>query len=153
MALLAVGVLTGSMFGPTVADAARRVIADDLACATPCVQDSEISGVAASKINGKVGEADTLDGLDSSAFASVIYSGDHELDLELPYYDDHCRRRSITLPVTLLPTDQILVQPADGQWAYASATHAVDGTVHVFVCIGDHDSHYAGGTYRFTVLR
>lgn len=78
-AALAVGMLAGSMFGPAVADAARRVVADDVSCTTPCVQDAEIVGIHGSKVSGTVLDADTLDGLDAAAFIEQAYAGNHEI--------------------------------------------------------------------------
>lgn len=152
-AVLVSGTLAGTMFGPGVAEAARRVIADDVSCVTPCVQDSEISGVAASKVAGKVDGADTLDGLDSDAFARVAWAGTVLVPLRALNPHGDCTSLWITLPIPVESGDQILVQPPTGDKLVVTATTETNGSVFVTGCNFTTSLEGAYGEYSFIVLR
>ena len=152
-AALAVGMLAGSMFGPAVADAARRVVADDVSCTTPCVQDAEIVGVHGSKVSGTVGDADTLDGLDAAAFIEQAYAGDHEIGFPDPIPAGGCRDASVMPTSTVFGTDHLLIR-TPSPYLMATGSVMAAGNLVVVICnVHATQAVGANGTYRITALQ
>ena len=157
-ALLTAGMLTGSMFGPAVADAARRVIADDLSCTTPCVQDSEIATVDGSKITGQR-DADTLGGHDAQSYDRVRWVGDHFI---LKRIDGQICDNTILgeealgdlHPFPATPQDRIVVELPASTTGWMSATGHVNhmGDLLLDVCNKGPGAGYAYGVFKFGVI-